>query len=326
MEYRKLGHSGLSVSSVSLGTWKNIYASADLDGLQKLYRRAFDLGINFFDTANNYEAGLAERFLGRLSVELGRQNLVLATKCFFPISDNVNARGLSRKHIMDSVHRSLQNLGTDHIDVLQCHRWDKETPIEETIDAMDTLTRQGKILYWGLGAATAAQVVETCLKAKLKDQVLPVSHQHIYHMFNRTVEAESLRAGEAFGVGLLVYSPLAQGVLSGKYVPGNIPENSRAFAEENRKTMWDFSEDKLQKAAELKKIANEISMPLSTMALAWSLRHKSVSSVICGVKTEDQLQQNIAASGTILSQDILDKIENILQNRPLNQYTNQILI
>ncbi len=322
MQYRNLGNSPLSVSCLSLGTWKNVFPGADLAALKGVYLKGIEGGINLLDTSNNYEAGLAEKFTGELASEVGRGRVFIATKCFFPVPEAGIAKGLSRANIQKSVEVSLKNLGTDYIDLLQCHRWDAETPIEETIDFMDTLIQQGKIRHWGLGAASAAQVVEAALNAKLRNKSTPVSHQHIYHMFNRTVEMDVCKTGDKFGLGTLVYSPLAQGILSGKY-SGQIPAGSRAATEENKNTMWEFRTDNLEKAAALSQLAAEYQLSMPAMAIAWLLRKKNISSVICGIRTESQLQQNLVAANLNLSNELLEKIENILQNKPHIPYTNQ---
>lgn len=320
MQYRNLGNSGLKISEISFGSWKYSQAvQPDAEWL-KIYRAAFEEGVNFFDTSNNYDGGNAEIFIGKFAEGIGRKNIVIGTKCFYPISSNPNDRGLSRKHIFDSVEQSLRRLKTDYIDLMQCHRWDVETPVEETIAAMDDLVKQGKILYWGIGAATAAQQVEISLKSQLLKSALPVSHQHVYNMFNRTVEGDTLNYGNKLGIGLLAYSPLAQGVLSGKYSDSSLKE-ARAFSEEHKKGMWDFSEEKVQKAAALKNLASELNVPLSALALRWCLRNTAVTSVISFARTEQQLNDNLKMIALQLSQETLEKTEEILQNKPYNLYT-----
>lgn len=322
MQYRNLGNSPLSVSQISLGTWKNIYPGSDLNLLKGVYLQGIEAGINLLDTSNNYEAGFAEKFTGDLAREVGRGNIYIATKCFFPVPEAGIVKGLSKASILKSIDFSLKNLGTDYIDLLQCHRWDTETSIEETADCMDGLVKQGKLRYWGLGAATAAQVVEAVLTAKMGSKSTPVAHQHIYHMFNRTAEMNLCKTGDAFGLGMLVYSPLAQGVLSGKY-SGAIPKGSRAELEENRKTMWEFHPENLKKAIALQVLAAEYRMSVSAMAIAWLLRNKNVSSVICGIRSKEQLLQNLTAIDAQIDQVLIEKIENILQNKPLIPYTKQ---
>ena len=322
MKYRKLGNSGLSVSVVSLGTWKYCY-SDNQDQLREIFLKAVDKGINYFDTSNNYDYGNSEVFLGELADDIGRDNLVIGTKCFFPLSNSINNRGLSRKHIIKSVEQSLRNLKTDYIDLMQCHRWDTETPIEETISTMDQLIKQGKIRYWGIGACTAAQVVEVSLKSINLGCQSPVSHQHVYNMFNRSVEGEILNYGEKLGQGLLAYSPLAQGILSGKYSAGKVPEKSRAAQSEHRAGMWDLNELNLEKAGKIAGMAANLNITPTALALAWCLRNNMVSSVITYVQTIQQLNENLSASELMLENEWIEKIENILNNRPYNIYTKK---
>lgn len=320
MQYRKLGNSGLKISEISFGSWKYSETVQPDQEWLKIYTTAFENGINFFDTSNNYEAGNAETFIGKFAENIGRKNIVIGTKCFYPISSNPNDRGLSRKHIFDSVEQSLKRLKTDYIDLMQCHRWDAETPVEETIQAMNDLVKQGKILYWGIGAATAAQQVEISLKSQLTKAALPVSHQHVYNMFNRTAEGDVLNYGNKLGISLLAYSPLAQGVLSGKYTDTSLKQ-ARAFSEEHKKGMWDFSEEKIQKAEALKTLANELNVPLSALALRWCMRNAVVTSVISFARTREQLNDNLKMTALQLSEETLEKIEEILQNKPYNLYT-----
>ena len=318
MKYRKLGNSGLSVSVIGLGTWKYKSKETDDQIWSKLFINTFEKGLNYFDTASTYDNGNAERFLGRLWSSVPRDKVILGTKCFFPTGEGHENKGLSAKHIEKCVHASLRNLNTDYIDLFQCHRWDNDTPIEETIQVMNMLVNQGKIRYWGLGSATAAQVTEAVLKSEILGCARPVSHQHVYNMFNRTAEFETLDVGKRFGLGFLAYSPLAQGVLTGKYTNGIKPSGSRA--EKDASTMWDLKPEKIEKSRLLTELAKKAGIDAATFALAWCLRTDTVSSVITSVNNEPQLSINLAAAETDIS-DWLDEAARIMDNEPYNIYT-----
>lgn len=322
MHYRVLGNSDVSVSVISLGTWKFREVETDKKHWSDLFKAGFEQGINHFDSAITYDAGNAERFLSGLWNSIPRNKIVLGTKCFFPTGDKLEDRGLSKAHIQKCVHASLKNLGTEYIDLFQCHRWDNQTPIEETIQAMDELVTHGKIRYWGLGAATAAQVVEATLKAEIMGCAKPVSHQHVYNMFNRTAEFEALSTGQHMGLGFLAYSPLAQGVLTGKYTTDSKPSGSRAVNPQDLAGMWDLEPAKIEKAKQLKQLAEKAGMSPSTLALSWCLRSAEVTSVITSVNNGKQLEENLIAAATDIS-GLQDEVEQILSNKPYNIYTQK---
>lgn len=321
MNYRNIPGTDLNISCISLGTWKYCQTETDSKEWTRLFTIAIDQGVNYLDTAITYDGGNAERFISGLWNNVPRNKVLIGTKCYFPIGPVAEDRGLSRKHVVKCAEASLRNLKTDYIDIFQCHRWDAETPIEETVDAVNTLKEQGKIRYWGLGAATAAQMVHATYASALSEMVKPVTHQHVYNMFNRTVEFEVLDYCKQLGLGMLVYSPLSQGILSGKYTNGNIPGQSRAARSADRATMWDFNETKLQKAQRIAALACNIGRAPATLSLAWCLRHVQVSTVITSVSNEQQWQQNISASGLTLTEETVQEIENILDNKPYNIYT-----
>ena len=233
MNYRQLGKWGVKVSEVALGGWLTHGRTLDDDATSAIVHRAVELGVNFFDTADVYNKGEAEKALARAVKGLRREHLFIATKCFFPMSDEPNDRGLSRKHIVESLHGSLRRLETDYVDLMQCHRSDASVPIEETVRAMDDMIRQGKALYWGVSEWPASRVAEACHVARELGCALPVSNQPVYNMLNRYIEPEVLPTCERYGLGQVVFSPLAQGVLTGKYKPGEpMPRGSRG-ADEN---------------------------------------------------------------------------------------------
>ncbi|MFZ4506868.1 MAG: aldo/keto reductase family protein [Fimbriimonas sp.] len=315
MHYRNLGRYGLKVSEISLGGWLTHGRSIDDNTTEAIVHRAFDLGINFFDTADAYHAGAAETSLGKSITPFRRDDLVLATKCFFPITDKPNDRGLSRKHITESVHASLKRLGTDYIDLMQFHRFDSSTPLDETVRAIDDLVRQGKVLYWGVSEWQAHQIVDLVHVAKELNANPPASNQPGYNMLNRWIEQAVIPVSEQYGLGQVVFSPLAQGVLTGKYLPGQAPASgTRASDDSSNMFMKGMieNEELLKRVQLLKAFAEEQGLTLAEFALAWVLRQKNVSSVIIGATRVDQLEQNVKAAGVTRDPAIWLEGENIL--------------
>jgi voltage-dependent potassium channel beta subunit len=319
MDYRRLGRAGVKVSEIAVGGWLTHGRTIGDDVTTAIVRRAFDLGVNFFDTADVYNQGEAEKALAKGVRGLRREDLFLATKCFFPMSDRPNDRGLSRKHIFESVHGSLRRLETDYLDLMQCHRFDPETPIEETVLAMDNLIRQGKVLYWGTSEWRAHQIVEACRVAERLNAHPPVSNQPSYSMLNRKIEAEILPACEANGIGQVCFSPLAQGVLTGKYEPGKAPpKGSRGADDKSNMFMGNvLTDDVLTRVQKLEAFAKEVGAPsLAAFALAWCLRLPGVSSVIVGASRPGQIEENVAASGLCFGDDVWKRAEALLEGEP----------
>lgn len=315
MQYRKLGKYGIRVSEVSVGGWLTHGRSIEDSTTEQIVSKAFDLGINFFDTADVYNAGEAELTLGRIIHQFRREDLVIATKCFFPMSDRPNDRGLSRKHIFESVHNSLKRLRTDYIDLMQFHRFDPETPIEETVRAIDDLVRQGKVLYWGVSEWKAHQISELVHTAQAVNANPPVSNQPLYNMLQRGIEESVLPTSEQFGMGQVVFSPLAQGVLTGKYLPGQAaPEGSRGADDKSNQFMRGLLSDDaaLARVQALKEFANRQGYTLAQFALAWCLRKPGVSSVIIGATKPEQVEINATASGIQLDPAVWEEAEAIL--------------
>ncbi|MDJ0787105.1 MAG: aldo/keto reductase family protein [Myxococcota bacterium] len=312
MEYRRLGDTGLRVSEISLGSWLTIGSSVGTDDTKSLVHKAFEGGINLFDTADVYAGGAAEESLGKAIRDLPRTRLVLATKCFFPMSRDTNDRGLSRKHVVESVERSLARLGTDYLDLHQCHRPDPETPMEETVRAYEDLIRQGKLLYWGVSEWSAAQIVDACHIADAHSAYRPISNQPRYNIMRRHLEADVLPTSVRFGLGQIVFSPLGQGVLTGKYSGGQRPTGSRA-ADTQRNQFMDayLEEGELAKVDQLTPLADGLGLSLAQLALAWCLRQPGVSSAIIGVTRPEQLDDNLKASGVTLPDDVLARIDAI---------------
>lgn len=314
MNYRKLGKYGVKVSEVALGGWLTHGRSIDDDTTSQIVHKSIELGINFFDTADVYNRGEAEKSLARAIKGIRRESLFIATKCFFPMSDEPNDRGLSRKHVTESVHASLKRLETEYVDLMQCHRNDPDTPIEETVRAMDDLIRQGKVLYWGVSEWPASRIAEACHTAKEMNCCPPVSNQPVYNMLNRYIEPEVLPTSERHGLGQVVFSPLAQGVLTGKYLPGEpLPEGSRGADEKSNMFMASLlNNETLAKVAALVPIARKHGCTIGQFALAWCLRQPGVSSVIVGATKVAQIEENAAASGLAIPQEAWDEAEAAL--------------
>lgn len=319
MQYRRLGNAGMKVSAVSLGGWIN-FGEDRMAGerARDIVKRAYDLGINFFDLADAYAKGEAEKQMGAVLQQFPRHTLVISSKLFWPMSDDVNDRGLSRKHIMESIDKSLQRLGADYVDIYFCHRPDPETPIEETARAMNDLIQQGKVLYWGTSMWNAAQITEAYEVCERYGLHKPTVEQPEYSMLRRDrVEPQILPAAEPRGIGLVVWSPLAQGMLTGKYDDG-IPEESRFAKEEWVKDRF-FSEDNVEKVRRLKPIADELGITRAQLALAWVLRQDGVSSVITGATKVSHVEDNAGAAEVELTDDVIEEIEEILGNEPATE-------
>jgi len=316
METRRLGRSGLKVSEIALGSWLTLGSSIDVAATEELVQRAYDLGVNFFDTADVYANGAAEVALGRALKSIPRSYVVVATKCYFPMSEHPNDRGLSRKHIVESVEASLRRLGTDYVDLHQCHRPDSETPVEETVRAYEDLIRQGKVLYWGVSEWSAAGILEACRDADHYNAYRPISNQPQYSILRRSIESEVLPLCAREGVGQIVFSPLAQGALTGKYTGGTRPSGSRA-ADDFRNQFMDAFLDPavLERVDALRPLADELGISMAQLALAWCLREPQVASVIVGATRRSQLEDNCKASGIRLPADALARIDEIFGGR-----------
>jgi aryl-alcohol dehydrogenase-like predicted oxidoreductase len=279
-----------------------------------VFDKAFDCGINFFDTANAYARGKGEEAFAECLAGRRRESYVLATKVYFPMGDGPNDKGLSRKHIMEQCHASLKRLRTDYIDLYQCHRYDENVTVEEVVRAMDDLIRAGKVVYWGVSTWTAEQIAE-CLRICGDRYYKPKGSQPRYNMIARESEAVFPLCHKA-GIGQVVYSPLAQGVLSGKYKPGQpIPPDSRGADERQNaflKKSLLSNEELLVKVQRLVPIADDLHLSLSQLALAWNLRRPEVTSCIIGATKPAQIEQNVEASGVKLETDVLRRIDEVL--------------
>jgi voltage-dependent potassium channel beta subunit len=304
MRYRRLGASGCKVSVISFGSWLTVGSSVDDKTTKALVRTAFERGVNLFDTADIYNRGDAETALAPALAQFRRQDLVLATKCFWPMSDNVNDRGLSRKHVVESVHASLRRLQTDYLDLMQCHRFDPEVEVEEVVRAMEDLIRQGTVLYWGVSVWSGAQIAAACRAAETWRAYKPVTNQPPYNLLERGIESEVVPECAKLGVGQIVFSPLAQGLLTGKYADG-VPRDSRA-ADDKRNSFIKprMTAETLAKAARAAEIARAAGLAPAAAALAWVLRQPGICSAIVGATRVQQLEENLAAADLDLSDEV----------------------
>ncbi len=310
MKYRQLGNSELTVSEISLGSWLTYSGGVERQKAEACVHKAFEVGINFIDTANVYGRGAAEKLLGEVLRGIDRSSYVLATKVFFPMSDT--DRGLSAAQIRKQIDASLQRLQTDYVDLYQCHRYDVNTPLEETMTALTEVVQQGKARYIGFSEWKPDQI-----KAALSMTGVErfVSSQPQYSMLWRKPEAEVFPLCAANGIGQIVWSPLAQGILTGKYQPGQPPpSDSRAANDKMNAFLKDeIANDRVLSAVqELQPIAADLGLTMSQLALAWVLRDQRVSSAIIGASRPEQVEENAKASGVTLSEAVLAQIDQIL--------------
>jgi aryl-alcohol dehydrogenase-like predicted oxidoreductase len=308
MQYRRLGRSDLVVSEIGLGSWLTYGAGVDADRATACVRRAFEVGVNFFDTANVYGRGAAESFLGEVLGGADRSSYVLATKAYFPMS--ATDRGLSAAQIRTQAEASLTRLRTDYVDLYQCHRYDKDTPLEETMEALTELVRSGKARYIGFSEWTVDQI-EAALAIPGVERF--VSSQPEYSMLWRKAE-EVIPLCAREGIGQVVWSPLAQGALTGKYKPGSPPPaDSRAASASMGTMMGRFRDDSVLAAvARLRPIADDLGLTMAQLALAWVLQEDNVASAITGASRPDQIDDNVAASGVALDDGVLGMIDEAL--------------
>jgi aryl-alcohol dehydrogenase-like predicted oxidoreductase len=309
MRYRQLGSSDLQVSEISLGSWLTYGGGVDSGQAKACVDKAFDVGINFIDTANVYARGKAEDFLGEVLADRQRDSYVLATKVFFPMSDT--DRGLSSAQVLKQIDASLARLRTDYVDLYQCHRYDWDTPLEETMEALTQVVRDGKARYIGFSEWPVDKVREALA---LPDVEKFVSSQPQYSMLWRGPETELIPFCAENGISQIVWSPLAQGVLTGKYEPGEAPpEGSRATNDAMNYFMDRAKDDRvLERVQGLRPIADELGITMAQLALAWVLREPNVASAIVGASRPQQVEDNAAASGIELDADVLRRIDEAL--------------
>lgn len=310
MQYRRVGNSGLQVSEIALGSWLNTGDWVEEKTSIALVHQAFAAGVNLFDTADIYADGAAEVTLGKALKELPRQQLVVSTKCHRSVWPGPMGGGLSRKHIVEACEGSLRRLDVDYIDLYHAHAPDPETPIEETMEAFDLLVRQGKVLYLGCSNFSGKELETANKAAKSQGSARFISSQPRYNIFARVPEEELFPACKKLRVGNIVYSPLAHGVLTGKYKPGVQPEGSR-LARWDRESPY-LTDGNLAMVEQLSALAEQFEMTMAQLALRWCLRRDEISSVIVGATSPDQLDETLAAGHQSLSPDQIEAIDHLL--------------
>ncbi|WP_214326669.1 aldo/keto reductase family protein [Nonomuraea sediminis] len=314
MEFRHLGRSGLKVSEISYGNWITHGSQVEEEAARQCVQAALDEGITTFDTADVYAGTKAEEVLGRALKGVRRESLEIFTKVYWPTGPGQNDRGLSRKHVTEAIHGSLRRLQTDYVDLYQAHRFDFETPLEETLKTFDDLVRQGKVLYVGVSEWSADQISQAL---KIADEMgfdRIVSNQPQYSMLWRVIESEIVPLSEREGVGQIVWSPIAQGVLTGKYLPGQpAPAGSRATDPTGGNFISRMlADDVLSRVQELKPIAADLGLSMAQLAVAWVLQNPNVSSAIVGASRPEQVRDNVKAAGVKLDDDVLKRIDDVL--------------
>ncbi|XAS71329.1 aldo/keto reductase family protein [Micrococcaceae bacterium Sec5.1] len=315
MEYRKLGASGMYISELAYGNWVTHGEQIDQEAATACVRQALDLGITTFDTADAYAGTRAETALGEALKGVRREGLEIFTKVYFPTGEGKNDRGLSRKHMMESINGSLRRLGTDYVDLYQAHRYDYETPLEETMQAFADIVRAGKALYIGVSEWTTDEIRAGAALAKDLGIGL-ISNQPQYSMLWRVIEEEVVPTSEELGLGQICWSPLAQGVLTGKYIPGKGAPNDSRFTTDDGTLKDDHKfmrPEVLEKVQELQPIAKEAGLSMAALAVAWVLQNSNVSAAIVGASKPEQLVDNATASGVKLDAELLSRIDQVLE-------------
>lgn len=324
MEYRYLGKSGLKVSALSFGAWVTFNDQIGDDTAYNCMVEAYNAGVNFFDNAEVYSAGEAEIMMGKVIKKAGwkRSDLVISTKIFWG-GEGVNDKGLSRKHIVEGTDAALKRLQMDYVDLIFCHRPDLYTPIEETVRAMNHVINQGKAFYWGTSEWTATQIMEAYQIARREHLIPPIMEQPEYSMLHREkIEKDYLPLYTEVGLGTTIWSPLKSGLLTGKYNNG-VPEKSRLSLESyewlKNAILSEEGLKNIEKVKKLTKIAESLGISMSGMALAWALKNQNVSTVITGASKPEQVKENMKAIDFVelLTDDVMEKIEEILQNKPV---------
>src|SRR6476661_2855206 len=316
MEFRHLGSSGLKISEITYGNWLTHGSQVENDVAAQCVRAALDVGISSFDTADVYANTKAETVLGEALKGERRESLEIFTKVYWPVGPGgKNDTGLSRKHISEGIAASLERLGTDYVDLYQAHRYDHETPLEETMEAFADVVRRGKALYIGVSEWRAEEI--RAAHALARELHIPlVSNQPQYSMLWRVIEAEVVPTSEELGIGQIVWSPIAQGVLTGKYLPGQAaPEGSRATDDKGGADMikrW-LQDDVLERVQQLKPIADEAGLTLAQLAVAWVLQNANVSAAIIGASRPEQVSDNVKAAGVRLEADVLKQIDEVVE-------------
>lgn len=310
MPYRNLGRCGLKLSSYSIGGWTTFGGTVkDFTSVHSILRLAYESGINFFDIADIYAKGESEKIMGAALKDFPRHELVISSKVFWPMSDDVNDKGLSRKHILESVNKSLQRIGTDYLDLYFCHRYDPETPVEETVRIMDDLIHHGKILYWGTSEWTGAQIQEAMDVCEKGGYYKPQVEQPQYNLLVREkFETDVRPKAQEHGMGLVTWSPLASGMLTGKYDNG-IADGRLSRIDWLRETL--YTDKNIQRVRNFKGLADELGCSRSQLALAWLAAQEGLTSVILGATNIEQLQENLGALKVTMTPEINQKISGL---------------
>jgi len=323
MEYRYLGSSGLKVSALSFGAWVTFSDQVKEETAAECMKEAYAAGVNFFDNAEVYAHGQAETMMGNIIKKSGwtRSDLVVSTKIFWG-GDGPNDKGLSMKHIIEGTDKALERLQMDYVDLIYCHRPDPETPILETVRAMTQIINRGKAFYWGTSEWSAEQITAACHLARREHLIPPTMEQPQYNMFHRErIEKEYLPLYSEHGLGTTIWSPLASGMLTGKYNSG-IPEGTRAslpgYKWLRRRFIGPDAEEQIVKVGRLLPIAEELGITMAQLAVAWCLKNPHVSSVITGASRREQVRENMKSLEAVplLSDDVMARIEEVLDNRP----------
>lgn len=323
MEYRKLGKSGLQVSALSLGSWLTFGNQISDKMADKLMGIAYDEGVNFFDNAEVYAEGKSEEVMGKIikAQKWERESFLVSSKVFFGAANKgPNRVGLSRKHVIEACHNALKRLQVDYLDLYFCHRPDKETPVEETALAMNTLMQQGKILYWGTSEWSAAEITDAISIAKQYRMAGPIVEQPQYNLIERgKLEREYVPLFKNHGLGTTVFSPLASGLLSGKYIDREDIKDTR-LSLKGMEWLKDktLTADRLKKVKALQKLADKLEVPLAQLAIAWCLKNANVSTVILGASNAEQLMQNLDALNVVphLTDKVMAEVDKVMDNKP----------
>ncbi|MBY8981668.1 MAG: aldo/keto reductase family protein [Candidatus Lokiarchaeota archaeon] len=315
MNYRNIGKSGLKVSEISIGAWLTFGGSVEKEMSKQCISRAIELGVNFIDVADIYALGKAEEVVGEILKEENyrRRDLVISSKVYWPMSENVNDMGLSRKHIMESIKVSLTRLKTDYLDIYFCHRFDYHTPIEETVRTMSNLVEQGLTHYWGTSIWTAPQIERAIGIAKKEGLHPPIVEQPRYNMLDRFIELEVIDTCQYNKMGITCFSPLAGGLLTGKYNT-TIPKGTRGDTTDF--LQGEMTPDNINKIRNLTELTKELEINMNQLALAWILRLKEVSTAITGATKVHHVESNVKSSEIKLDKDIIKQIDDILDNQP----------
>lgn len=315
MKYRRVGKSGLKVSEISLGSWLTYGGTVENETAKKCMATALEQGINFIDSAEIYAGGKAEEVIAEFLREetVSRRNLVISSKVFWPTSKDINDWGNSRKNVTNAIEGTLSRLNLDYVDIYFLHRYDYTTPLKETVTVMDDLIRNGEVHYWGTSMWTAAQLERANAVAKSMGAHAPIVEQPMYNMLSRFIELEIMPVAKTHGMGFTVWSPLGQGLLTGKYNDG-IPDGSRGSRSDSIKRQ--LTPELITKLRRLGDIASSLDLTMNQLALAWVLRRPEVSTAITGATRPEHVIQNVAASGVKLSSSTLEEIHQLLDNDP----------